>query len=114
MIAGAALAEVRICCGSAGEEAGGREDGDVVPGMEVEEVVVAGEDEAGVAAEGELQEFIVAWVAADGDGVGDFDEVHCGEEKVTALDALFDREIVIELRAARTERSSSATGADVM
>jgi len=39
---------------------------------------------------------------------------NCGVEKVAALDALFDREIVIELRAARTERSSSATGADVM
>ncbi len=50
------------------------EDVDVAEGMQDEQVLIAGEDEVGVAGEREGEEFVVFGVAAGGDGCDAFDQ----------------------------------------
>jgi len=61
------------------------EDVDSAKWMEHEQVLVAGEDEVGVAGESEGEELVVLGVAAGGDGGYALDELRCESQVVEEL-----------------------------
>ncbi len=75
------------------------EDVDSAKWMEYEQVLVAGEDEVGVASESEGEELVVLGVAAGGDGGYAFDESRCETQAFVESLPLAELNVVVELRA---------------